>query len=649
MLDKNSLSQLKQLKQQIEDNKEFADGLVKGTQRKFGFLVTDDNREIYLPPDEMQKVFPGDRIRIQIFTENGKGKSSKVRGEIQKLLDSPLKTFIGRYVVKGKGHFVEPDLANMNRWIFIPPAARKGAREGDYIYCQLARHPFPQAKPQAKVLEVIGPAERAGIEGDYMVSKFQLAPDWPVDWESQLAATELERREDFSDIPFITIDAASTQDMDDALYARATDSGWQLQVAIADPSALIEPNSALEQLIQQRATSVYLPGRPVPMLPEGLANDRCSLVPEQSRPALVCTLSVNSNGSIDDVRFTEATIRSQAKLSYHQVAAFLDQQEGSEQACEPHAETLMTLRDLSNALLEYRRRENLVIPSRQDYRLVLNDNKKLERIEPVSKSSAHQLVEECMIATNRSAANFMGESGLFIEHPGFRPERLPDVKKLAEEQLSLTDIAFDTPEGYLQLIRAIDDDALEFPLRAVLSRLLERSRLSTTPKPHYGMSLPRYTTITSPIRKYSDLLAHRIIKATLRGEPLPDCPDTLLETLQKRQDNARQASYQIEQWLKCQYLEPLQGQSFSGEVTQVNSNGFTVRLDDHLVEGFVETRQLEEKYSFDPMRLRLKSKSQTIELGQSITVSIQEVDSKQRRIRYTLSEQATQQAEQASA
>lgn len=648
MLDKNSLSQLKQLKQQIEDDKEFADGIVKGTQRKFGFLVTADNREIYLPPDEMQKVFPGDRIRIQVFTEKGKNNSSKARGEIKKLLDSPLKSFAGRYVVKGKGHFVEPDLPNLSRWIFIPPAARNGAKEGDYIYCQLTRHAYPQAKPQAKVLEVIGPADRSGIEADYIVSKFQLDPGWPEDWDTQLSEIDLSSREDLSQIPFITIDAATTQDMDDALYATANDQGWLLQVAIADPSATLTADSALEKLIQHRATSVYLPGRPTAMLPDGLANDRCSLLAAQPRPALVCTLQINSDGSIDSAQFSEAQICSQAKLSYQQVAAFLDQQQ-ADADCQAHAETLNALQAVTQALLDNRRREHLVIPGRQDYRLVLNDQKKLERIEPISKSSAHQLVEECMIATNRSAAEFMGDSGLFIEHPGFRPERLPDVKKLAEEQLSLTDIAFETPQGYRQLMNSIDDDALEFPLRAVLSRLLERSRLSTTPKPHYGMGLSRYTTITSPIRKYSDLLAHRMIKAKLRGETVPSCPDSLLQSLQSRQDNARQASYQMEQWLKCQYLEPLTGQHCSGEVTQVNSNGFTVRLAEHLIEGFVETRQLDEKYSFDPMRLRLKSKSQTIELGQTLEVTIAEVDSKQRRIRFTLSAQAARNEEAAQA
>ena len=645
MLDKNALSQLKDLKKQIADSKEYAEGVVKGTQRKFGFVITADGREIYLPPEEMQKVFPGDEVKILVInpTKGSGEKQAKVSGQIEKLLNSPVKSFAGRYVVRGKGHFVEPDLPRMSRWIFVPPALRNNAKDGDFVYCKISRHPFPQAQPQAKVLVVIGKEDKTGIEAEYIIEKFQLEPAWPQDWQKQIDTIDKSVRQDLTATPFITIDASSTLDMDDALYARATDRGWELQVAIADVSALIRRDSQLDAVARQRATSVYLPGRPVPMLPEALANEQCSLLPEQERPTLVCTMQVERDGSISSVEFTEALITSRAKLNYQQVAAFIDGDQ-SDEACLAQADNLTALKEVSEALLNFRSQHQLVIPSRQDYRLVLNEQKKLARVEAQPKTRAHQLVEECMIATNRSAADYLGDEGLYIEHAGFRAERLPDVKKLAEEQLAMHDVAFETPEGYRQLMNAIDDAALEFPLRAVLSRLLERSRLSHTPKPHQGMGLPRYTTITSPIRKYSDLVTHRLIKTKLhqRAEPIGKLKlPEVIDTLQSRQDNARQANYQMEQWLKCQFMKGLVGQTFSGVVSQINSNGFTVRLDEHLIEGFVETRQLGEKYSFDPMRLRLKSQSGAIELDQVITVIVKEVDIKQRSIRYTLPEQPT--------
>ncbi len=662
MLDNSTLSQLKQLKQQIEDSKEYAEGIVKGTQRKFGFVILDDGREIYLAPDEMQKVFPGDRVKVLVVTDKPNGKKDskpKVSATLERLLNSPLTEFTGRYIVKGQGHFIEPDLPRLSRWIFIPPAARKGAKAGDYIRCKISRHAYPDAKPQAKVLEIIGAPEKAGIEADYMVSKFQLSPQWPENWKNDLQNIDYDRRQDLTNTAFVTIDSADTQDMDDALFAQINDQGWQLQVAIADPSAFITPGSNLEKQIQQQGNSTYLPGRALAMLPEGLANDLCSLAAQQVRPALVCTINITTDGQISDYSMTEASICSQAKLTYTDVANLLHASEAGASktdaskadstenncaetqndhptnSCIDHKDTLMALKSLTDALRQNRQENHLVIEGRENYRLILNKQLKLERIELQQKNSAHIVVEETMVAANRCAADMLGSEGVFISHAGFRRERLPDVRKLAEEQLSLTDVDFSTPEGYKQLMKSIDDQALDFPLRAVLSRLLERSRLSASTLPHHGMGLAAYTTFTSPIRKYNDFMAHRLIKAKLNNQPAPVYNQDTLDQLQQTQDKTRQATQQMEQWLKCQFMQPLTGQSFSGRVSQINSNGFTVRLDNNHIEGFVETRLLGEKYSFDPMRLRLSSKSQTIELNQAINVTVKEVDCKQRSIRYS--------------
>ena len=639
MLDKGSLSQLKQLKKDIEDSKEYAVGIVKGTQRKFGFVVLDDGREIFINPDEMQKVFPGDKVKILITTKQEKKDSkAKISGSLIKLIDSPLKEFTGRYIVKGKGHFVEPDVPNLNRWIFIPPQSRKDAKPNDFIRCEIKRHPYSQAKPQAKITEVIGAADQTGIESEYVVSKFQLEPAWPTNWKESLLEINTDDRKDLTALPFVTIDAASTMDMDDALFVQNTEQGWQLQVAIADPSALIAVDSELDRLARQRATSTYMPGRAVSMLPEELANNLCSLTPDTIRPALVCQIEIDKQGQTTSYNMIEAMISSKAKLSYHDVSTFLDQN-GSDDSladCNNNKATLLTLKALSAALLNHRQQYNLVIPNRQEYRLALNPQRKIDHIEPIKKTSAHQLIEQCMITANCCAADMLDDQGLFISHPGFRHERLADVKKLAEEQLSLSDIDFSTPEGYQQLMKSIDDDKLEFPLRSVLSRLLERSRLSTEVLPHYGMGLEKYTTFTSPIRKYSDLTVHRLLKSKIKQSKTAVVKAEDLAIIQQGQDNSRQARYQMEQWLKCQFMQSFIGKTFIGTISQINSNGFSVRLDELLIEGFVETRLLEDKYSFDPMRLRLTSKSQTIELNQAIEVTVKEVDNNARSIRYTL-------------
>jgi len=647
MLDDSNLSQLKLLKKQIDDQKVYAEGIVKATQRRFGFVVTEDGKEIYLPPDEMEKVFPGDRVKILVITDQpavkSKGKKqknspkAKTRGKLLKLIEAPLTEFTGRYIIKGKGHFVEPDVPNMNRWIFIPSGKRKEAKDGDYIRCKITQHPYPQARPQAAILKVIGSIEKLGIEAEYVISKFQLEQNWKEDWKESLQELTTENRENLENINFITIDSASTVDMDDALYAESNEQGWQLRVAIADPCELIKEGSPLEEEIRKRGTSVYLPGRSIPMLPAELSNDSCSLLPNQPRPVIVCTMDIKTDGAIDGFHFCEALITSKSKLSYNEVFNYLS--EPNETAnCHENAATLSALQQVAESLLRNREANNIVHDGRPNFRLCLNNKRKLERIERLHKNTAHSLVEECMVAANRCASDWLGDKGVFITHAGFRQERIADVKKLAEEQLGVTDIDPTSVDGFRRLMNSINDGAIEFPIRSVLSRLLARSRISDRSLPHYGMGLDNYTTFTSPIRKYSDFLVHRLIKQKLRSKPLEVPSQDVLDELQQKLDETRQARAEMEKQLKCQFMAPFVNNSYTGHVSQINSNGFTVRLDDIHIEGFVDTRLLPDKYSFDPMRLRLTSKKLSVELDQAITIIVSEVDCEKLAINFTLPE-----------
>lgn len=631
MLNSNALSQLKQLKQEIEDQKEYAEGVVKGTQKKFGFVVLEDGREIYLPPEEMDKVFPDDRIRVQIFTDTKK----KSRAQIEKLLSSPLQTFCGRYVIKGKGHFVAPDLPRLSRWIFIPPKARKGANDGDYIQCKINRHPYPEAKPQANILAIIGSPGQVGIEAEYMIKKFELEREWPQDWQQSLQeeATEPDQRLDLTGLDFVTIDASSTLDMDDALYAEPLAEGWQLTVAIADPTALITAGSALELEARRRGTSTYFPGRVVSMLPEELANQRCSLLAGEERPVLACQMTIAADGEISDYSISAARIRSRTRLSYQQVAQFID---GSDADIDCEA-TVTQVAAAAVALRQHRDAHHIIVKDRPEFSLVLNDQGKIEHIEPQQKNSAHRLVEECMVAANRCAADMLGQQGVFNCHRGFRPERLRDAAKLAEEQLGLRDLDFSTPQDYQKLMKAAASHKdSELPVQSVLSRLLERGRLSAELAPHFGMGLGGYTSFTSPIRRFSDFIVHRLIKALLTQQK-PELPSQKqLDELQLSLDKSRQARQQMEQWLKCQYLQSQQGSKAPGTISQINSRGFTVRLDDNGIEGFVETRSLGKKFSFDPMRLKLNSEDLSLQLDLPVTILIKEVDCDQRSIQFAL-------------
>ncbi len=322
MLNQDALSQLKGLKSQMEAEKEHAEAVIKGTQNRYGFAVLDDGREIFIPPDEMLKVFPDDRVQVCIRP----AKDNKTIADIEKLVDSPLGDFTGRCVRKGKAVFVEPDLAQLKRWLFIPPHARNGVKEGDYIRCAILRHPIRDGKPQAKVLAVIGDDNTPGIENLYCMAKYRLASQWSAASRQEVERLVAEcrpleagKRRDLTDLEFISIDTVKTQDIDDALYAQISSTGWTLFVAIADPTAYIVPASELHRDVLARGSSVYFHGDVLPMLPEELSQDTCALSEGSDRPALVCKLAVSDDGEVGNCEFLEAIVRSRGKLSYYGV------------------------------------------------------------------------------------------------------------------------------------------------------------------------------------------------------------------------------------------------------------------------------------------------------------------------------------------
>jgi ribonuclease R len=639
MLNQNALSQLRGLKTQMEAEKERAEAVVKGTQSRYGFAILADGREIFIPPDEMLKVFPEDRIRVCIRPTA----DNKTIADIESLIDSPLGDFTGRCVRKGKAMFVQPDLPNLSRWLFIPPHARNGVKEGDYLRCAILRHPIRDGKPQAKVLSVIGDANTPGIENLYSMAKHRLAVEWSAasreDLAHQLASCrplEDEGRKDLTDLEFISIDAAKTQDIDDALYADISSDGWTLYVGIADPSAYIAAQSQLQMDIAQRATSVYFHGNLLPMLPEELSQDTCALNEGSDRPALVCKLAVSDSGEVGDFEFIEATIRSRAKLSYYGVDRYLT---GQDDELMSHSTPLEALYKVYQALRTHREQTELVMEDRREYRWILNDSKQIDHIEPYEKLLSQRLVEECMVATNRCAARFLaahGASGPFVGHPGFRADRLAELQKfLALHSPEIADKDATSITGYRDILKQLSASGRSLPLRTMINRYLTRAEISVQPAAHMGMSLEYYTNCTSPLRKYLDFLVHLQIKALLRGDNGDLVSADMLEQLSRRLALARTATQDAERWLVANYLTRLANEqaqedggvaTFEAAIVHLNSSGFNVRLDSNGLEGFVDLRKDPEKFSYDKWTASLTSTTRRFQLEQAVQVRLQGVD-----------------------
>ncbi len=661
MLNLDALSQLKSLKQDIHESIPRHEGKVRATGGRYGFVNTDDNQQFFLNPDEMDKVLAGDIIAFRV-EETKEGKSQAI---IEKLISSAQDEFVGQYIVKGKGHFISPDHPTFNRWVFVPPAQRKGAKDGDLVGCKISQHPYPHGKVQAQVLEVIGQSSDRQIESNMMMRKWDIAGDFSEHCINEAQAllsvmdeaTTTEERNDLTAVNWLTIDSAMSRDLDDALHCDKTAAGWNLQVAIADPSCAVKPGSEIDKEALRRGTSSYFIDNMVPMLPSVLSEGAFSLLPEQVRPAMVCHLEISEQGEITNYRIENALIESKAKLSYVQVAAFLEGVTNDlvDQIAEPIKPVLSVLNECALALNGYRRQNNLVLNDRTEFKATLNEEGKVDQIIPLERNPAHKLVEECMVAVNRSVANFLAEKehGLFIQHAGIRSERQGEARALIKEQLQLANperVA--TLEGFIevqQLIAAGNPEAegapFELPLQAILARQLERSKYGTEVKPHVGMGLPAYTTFTSPIRKYNDLLVHRLVKAYLAEVKVDPISTEILEQVGKGQNNSRMAAWQCDQWLKAEWLlrqyaiEKKGSESLQrpGQIVQVNSGGFTVRLDDCGIEGQVDVRRNKE-WKFDTKTMTHSKGEVTYRLEQPVAVSIANITPVLREVKFTLCE-----------
>ena len=644
MLNFDALNKLTELKQNIRASKDYAEGTVRGTKGRYGFVVLDDEREAFLDPDQMQRVFPGDRVEVSV----DKNEKDQWEATLEKLISSDLKEFVGHYLDKGKGHFVAPDVPMLSRWIFLPPKNRSSAKDTDFIRCKITRHPYQDGKCQAKVTEVIGARSDKDIERRYTLCKFQLRDGWSKEQEEQTTAlvsnpqpldSDNFERQDLTELDFVTIDAETTLDMDDAVLAEANEHGWKLTVAIADPSAGIDLNSPLGKESLARAQTVYLPGNSAPMIPKELSHNSYSLVAGESRPALVAVINILNDGSIDNFEFCFATISSKAKLSYEQVSELIDTGIDTTKALSDSVQTsLQALAALSKARLEYRNQHALVMEDRPDYEYQLNDQGKIESIIKQERNTAQRMVEEAMLATNLCAGKYFSDNklpALFSSHSGFKKDRLKQVKKLIKEDIG--DLGGDVNElpTYQALIQKLQNTPEQAALLAVLKRQLRPSELVTEPKPHLGLGFEVYANVTSPIRRFNDLYNHLMFKQSFGFNDVPAITEDQLITLREQVGTGRIACRQLEQWLVCQYMSQFVGQEFTGTIAMVNSQGIGVKLVDSGVETFVQLRDRknkDQKVEFSPERLILKIDDRAYHLDETIQVTIASIDEDRRQV-----------------
>lgn len=638
MLDQSSLAQLTQLKTAIIASKEYGEGTVVGSKGNYGFVRLDDGRDAFLNTEKMQRVLPGDRVKV-LLTKNDK---DQLEGQLEALLSTGLKRFVAEYKTKDHLHFVLPQIEHFSRWIFVPPQFRGKCQAGDYVLCELTSHPYGDGKAAAKVVARLGQPSDAYIEHKITIAKHGLYRYWHKDAIAQMEtcaneAAALTGRADFTSIPFVTIDGATTQDMDDAVFCQTNAEGYVLQVAIADPASFIPPSSPIARAARDNAQTVYLPGETLSMLPERLATYSFSLVEQQARPALIVTIELDADARVKSYQFAQGKIQSRHKLTYTQVAAFVEGQEALavEADCQ---NSLNTLWALARARLSLRQSEYWIPDDHQDYSYLLNAQGKIERIERRERTCAHRMIEEAMLLANACAGEFLAKNkaGLHAVHGGFKAERLGEIKALLKEELG------EIPAGdwaqlpeYLQLLKMLQNNEKTQPLLPPLKRMMRASELSLSAGAHMGLGFPHYATITSPIRRYADLHNHWAIVAILNKQTPYQFNPKLVEQIQDTLNRGRLAVRELELNLACQYLCEHIGLEDQAYIRIVTQQGFGVKLRASGLEGFVNFDKNQAK-TFDAKRMTLTVGERCYRLDEEVTVRVIEVDRSKNRVKMVL-------------
>ncbi|MCS2160629.1 exoribonuclease II [Scandinavium sp. H11S7] len=590
MLQDNPL--LAQLKQQLHSQTPRAEGVVKGTEKGFGFLEVDAQKSYFISPPQMKKVMHGDRI-IATIHSGDKGKES---AEPEELVEPFLTRFVGRVQKKDDRLSIVPDHPLLRDAIQCRPVRglEHDFKEGDWAVAEMRRHPLKGDRSfYADLTHFITYGDDHFVPWWVTLARHNLEKVAPEGTATEMLDEGLERR-DLTALDFVTIDSASTQDMDDALYAEeVADGKLHLTVAIADPTAWIAEGSKLDNAAKIRAFTNYLPGFNIPMLPRELSDDLCSLRANEVRPVLACRMIISADGTIeDDIEFFTATIESKAKLAYDDVSDWLEGNGSWQPQNDAIAGQIKLLERICALRGEWRHNHALVFKDRPDYRFVLGEKGEVLDIVAEPRRIANRIVEESMIAANICAARVLRDKlgfGIYNVHTGFDPaktEQLSELMKTHDVHVDPQEVL--TLDGFCKLRRELDAMPTGF-LDSRIRRFQSFAEISTEPGPHFGLGLEAYATWTSPIRKYGDMVNHRLLKAIIKGETASrPQEDATLQMAERRRLN-RMAERDVADWLYARFLNDKAGTDtrFTAEIIDISRGGMRVRLVDNGAVAFI--------------------------------------------------------------
>ena len=658
-------------------------GEVIGHRDGFGFVRLDEGGpDLFLPYHQMQLVMHGDRVLVKAGATDARGRKE---ARIVRTLNDAVRHIVGRYFFEDGIALVVPDDSRLNQDLIIPPEHVNGARHGQIVTAEIISRPSRRASPLAKIIEILGDHMAPGMEIEVAIREHNIPHEWPpaLEREAQAIAAEVAEKDkqgrvDLRRLPLVTIDGEDARDFDDAVYCEPDGKGFRLWVAIADVSHYVRPGSALDKEALNRGNSVYFPNHVIPMLPEALSNGLCSLNPQVDRLCMVAEMVVGPRGRLIEAKFYPAVMNSHARLTYTKVASILgatkspnddlDAQQAAElvakeqqqrqalrsqyAAVVPHLENLHAL---YNVLRASRERRGAIDFDTVETRFIFNADRKIDKIVPIHRNEAHMLIEECMIMANVAAAQFVEK------HKGqalFRVHDLPDEDRLLAFRIVLGEMGLSmplreepAPADFGAVLAQVADRPDRELIQTMLLRSLQQAIYSAENRGHFGLALKAYAHFTSPIRRYPDLLLHREIKRIIAEQEgttvgvegaYQYSPQQMAELgphCSQTERRADEATRQVDEWLKCEFMQDHVGDEFTGVISAVTNFGLFVRLSDYMIDGLVHISNLtSEYYHFDAERHLLigESSGNVYRLGDKARVKVAAVNLDERKIDFEL-------------
>jgi len=636
----------------LSDKLDVVPGTVSAHRDGFGFLVPDDGSDdVYLPLPEMRSVLDGDRVAVRVA---GRGRGGRRAGTVVEILARSRDSLVGRYHRDRDLGWVVETGRSPHRFIVVD-RDRGGAEHGQLVKLEILEYPGPEHEARGRVVEVLGDPRDPRVLTDAAIEMFHIPSRWPeraLDdarlLGSEVAATDKRSRTDLREMPLVTIDGEDARDFDDAVFAEPLADGWRLVVAIADVSHYVRTGEAIDAEARRRGTSVYFPDRVVPMLPEELSNELCSLKPAVDRLCMVCDMRIDPRGNVTDSTFYRGVMHSRARLTYNAVDQF---QRGTAPGGVPDAAkpVIANLYGVYASLRQARDRRGALDLDLPEIKIQMDASGAIAGVVSRLRNDAHRLIEECMIAANVEAARYLRRhklTTLYRVHAGPEGDKLEELRLLFQGLgIPIAETAGTKPREINRVLRQISDRP-DFPMLATaVLRSMKQAVYQPANNGHFGLALNCYAHFTSPIRRYPDLLVHRGIGHLLDGGkpaafpvdvPAAEQLGTVTSVQERRAD---EATRYVEARCKCLFMQEHVGATLDGVITGVTHFGLFVMLRDLLVDGLIHVTSLPSDYyhlEAGGRGLKGERTGRAFRLGDDVRVRVVRVDPDEAKIDLTL-------------